>query len=68
MLVLLTMLRPYVEQRTYYMDLFCYVCLIVQFALQILVRDSESLGVAVGTANTFRTTIVNAAKASESLR
>ena len=61
-------LRPYVEQRTYCMDLFCHVCLIVQFALQILVRDSESLGFAVVATNIFRPTIFSAAKASEALR
>jgi hypothetical protein len=65
---LLMWLRPYVEQRTYCMDLFCHVCLIVQFALQILVRDSESLGVAVAATNIFRPTIFSAAKASEALR
>jgi hypothetical protein len=68
MLVLLMWFRPYVEQRTYCMDLFCYVCLIVQFALQILVRDSESLGVAVVATNIFRPTIFSAAKTSEALR
>jgi hypothetical protein len=65
---LLIWLRPYVEQRTYCMDVFCHICLIVQFALQILVRDSESLGVAVVATNIFRLTIFSAAKASEALR
>jgi hypothetical protein len=65
---LLVWLRPYVEHRTYCMDLFCHACLIVQFALQILVRDSESLGVAVVATNIFRPTIFSAAKASEALR
>jgi hypothetical protein len=65
---LLMWLRPYAEQRTYCMDLLCYFCLIVQFALQILIRDSESLGVAVADTNNFRPTIFSAARASEVLR
>jgi hypothetical protein len=65
---LLIMLQPYREQRTYYMDLFCHLCLIVQFALQIVVRTSESLGFAVQNSNIFQATIVNAAKASDALR
>jgi hypothetical protein len=68
MLVLLIMLRPYVEQRTYYMDIFCYICLIVQFALQVLVRASESLGFAVDVANSFRPVLLGAARASNALR
>jgi hypothetical protein len=68
MLILLMWLRPYVERRTYCMDVFCHACLIVQFALQILVRVSESLGVAVVATNIFRPTIFSAAKASEVLR
>jgi hypothetical protein len=68
MLVLLMALRPYVEQRTHYMDLLCYMCLIVQFLLQVIVRDSESLGVAVLSSNSYRKTIHNAARASEVLR
>lgn len=68
MLVLMIMLRPYVEQRTYYMDIFCYICLIVQFALQVLVRTSESLGAAVTSTNSFRPVLQNAATASTVLR
>jgi hypothetical protein len=68
MVILLMWLRPYAEHRTYYLDLLCHVCLIVQFALQILVRVSESLGVAVVATNIFRPTIYGAAKASEALR
>jgi hypothetical protein len=68
MLVLLTILRPYSHQRTYYMDLFCYVCLIVQFAFQAIVRASESLGFAVIEANSFRPVLLNAATASQVLR
>jgi hypothetical protein len=65
---LLIFLRPYVELRTYYMDIFCYVCLMVQFALQCLVRDSESLGVAVVPSNPFYDIIGNAVLASSVLR
>jgi hypothetical protein len=68
MLVLMIMLRPYVQQRTYYMDTFCYICLIVQFVLQVLVRVSESLGVAVTSTNSFRPVLQNAARASTVLR
>ena len=68
MLVLLIMLRPYTEQRTYYMDVFCYACLIIQFALQSIVRTSESLGVAVADTNSFRPTLVLAARISDVLR
>jgi hypothetical protein len=65
---LLIMLRPYAQQRTYYMDIFCYACLIVQFALQSIVRNSESLGVAVAASNSFRPTLVLAARSSNVLR
>jgi hypothetical protein len=68
MLVLLIMLRPYAEQRTYYMDVFCYACLVIQFALQSIVRASESLGVAVADTNSFRPTLVLAARISDVLR
>ncbi len=68
MLVLLLTLRPYAQQRTHYMDLFCYVCLIVQYAFQVLVRTSESLGYAVVEANSFRPVLRNAAIASQVLR
>jgi hypothetical protein len=68
MLVLLIMLRPYVEQRSYYMDIFCYICLTVQFALQGLVRTSESLGFAVAATNSFRPVLFNVARVSNALR
>ena len=67
-LVLLTILRPYAHQRTFYMDVFCYVCLVVQFAFQVLVRASESLGFAVVEANSFRPVLLDAAAASQVLR
>ena len=65
---LLIMLRPYAKQRTFYMDVFCDTCLIVQFSLQVLVLVSESLSVAVATTSSFRPTLLNAARASEVLR
>jgi hypothetical protein len=68
MLTLLITLRPYVHNRTYYMDIFCNLCLVVQFGLQILVRNSESLGVAVGDANKFRPALRLATTASFVLR
>jgi hypothetical protein len=68
MLVLLIMMRPYAEQRSYYMDVFCYMCLTVQFALQVLVRTSESLGFAVAVSNSFRPVLFNVARVSNALR
>ena len=68
MLILLIILMSYAEKRTYYMDIFCNFCLVIQFALQILVRNSESLGVAVGDANRFRLTLRSATTASNVLR
>jgi hypothetical protein len=68
MLVLLMIFRPYAQQRTYYLDLIYYVCLIVQFAFQGLVRASESLGVAVVDTNSFQPAINRAIAASQFLR
>ncbi len=45
---LLRVLACFADDAAAYVEL--HTCLIVQFALQILVRDSECLGVAVGTA------------------
>ncbi len=45
---LLRALACFADDAAAYVEL--HTCLIVQFALQILVRDSECLGVAVGTA------------------
>jgi hypothetical protein len=68
MMLLLIMLRPYVSRRTYHMDILCNFCLIIQFALQILVTNSDSLGFAVGSANIFRQSLGQAAAASNVLR
>jgi hypothetical protein len=45
-IVLLVNLRPYVDERTFWVDVVCYACLIVQFGLQIFSADREFLGVA----------------------
>jgi hypothetical protein len=45
-LVLLVNLRPYVHDRTFWVDVTCYVCLIAQFGLQVFDADREFLGVA----------------------
>jgi hypothetical protein len=43
MLILLVNLRPYVHERTFWVDVACYVCLIVQFGLQIFAATREFL-------------------------
>jgi hypothetical protein len=45
MLVLLVHLQPYVYDRSFWIDVACYVCLIAQFGLQIIATDREYLGV-----------------------
>ena len=42
-LILLVNLRPYLHERTFWIDVACYVCLIVQFGLQIFSADREFL-------------------------
>jgi hypothetical protein len=42
-LILLLNLRPYVHERTFWIDVACYVCLIVQFGLQVFSADREFL-------------------------
>jgi hypothetical protein len=68
MLMMLLTQRPYVEQRTYYMDIFCYLCLNVQFLLQSLAGASESLGVSLNRNNRFFKTVRNASTASATLQ
>jgi hypothetical protein len=46
MFFLLVNLRPYVDKRTFWVDVVCYVCLIAQFGLQIIAADRDYLGVA----------------------
>ncbi len=38
--------RPYVHERTFWVDVACYVCLIVQFGLQTIATTRDYLGVA----------------------
>ena len=45
-LVLLVNLRPYIHDRTFWVDVTCYLCLIAQFGLQVFDADREFLGVA----------------------
>jgi hypothetical protein len=45
-LVLLMHLRPYVHERTFWVDVACYVCLIAQFGLQTISTTRDFLGVA----------------------
>jgi hypothetical protein len=69
MLMLVVTLRPFKDERTYCMDVFCYVCLVIQFLLQCLARASESLGVSVTSDNgIFYDVISNASTASTVIR
>jgi hypothetical protein len=68
MLVLLLTQRPYVDQRTYYMDIFCHFCLNVQFMLQCLAGASESLGVSLNQNNRFFETVRDASTASATVQ
>jgi hypothetical protein len=45
-LVLLVHLRPYVHERTFWVDVACYVCLTAQFGLQTFATTRDFLGVA----------------------
>jgi hypothetical protein len=68
MLMLLTTHRPYVDQRTYYMDIFCYFCLIVQYMLQSLAGASESLGLSLNQNSRFFDTVRDASTASDAIQ
>ncbi len=68
MLMMLIAFRPYIYDRTFFMDIFCYTCLFIQFLLASLVRASESLGMSAGPSNNFFSTMNNAAEASIILR
>ena len=60
-LVLLVNLRPYVHERTFWVDVACYVCLIAQFGLQVFDADREFLGVPVARSSdkeTFFTKVI----------
>jgi hypothetical protein len=68
MLMVLMAQRPYVDQRTYYMDMFCYFCLIVQFLLQCLAGASESLGLSLNPDSRFFETVRDASTASATIQ
>jgi hypothetical protein len=68
MLMLLQAKRPYVDQRTYYMDIFCYFCLNVQFMLQSVAGASESLGLSLNQNSRFFETVRDASTASAAIR
>jgi hypothetical protein len=68
MLLLLQSKRPYVELRTYYMDFFGYLCLIVQFFLQSLAGASDSLGLSLNQNSRFFETVRNASAASATVQ
>jgi hypothetical protein len=68
MLMLLMAQRPYVDLRTYYMDIFCYFCLIVQFMLQCLAGASESLGLSLNRNSRFYETVRDASTASATIQ
>jgi hypothetical protein len=55
LLVWLVFLRPYAHLRTFWVDVTCYVCLILQFSLQTIEATREYLGVVTftGTAGFF---------------
>jgi len=67
MLMLLMTHRPYVDQRTYYMDIFCHFCLIVQFMLQSVAGASESLGLSLNQNSRFFETVRDASTASAAI-
>jgi hypothetical protein len=53
MLLLLTYQKPYRTDSTHHFDVMCYVCLIIQFVLEVLVRATESLGISIEPSNPF---------------
>jgi hypothetical protein len=53
MLVMLVAVRPYVDKRTHYMDVFCHTFLIAQFLLQSVARVSESVGFSIQKGSRF---------------
>ncbi len=68
MLVLLTYQKPYRVASTYHLDVLCYTSLIVQFGLEVLVRESESLGVSLSPDSPFSQTLQIAVESSFALR
>ena len=63
---LLANLRPYVHERTFWVDVACYVCLIAQFSLQGFGADRDYF--AVGVTSVQRNFIINIATSSTVIR
>ncbi len=68
MLTLLMYQKPYRSAYTYHLDVICYLSLIIQFGLQVLVRESDSLGIAPSPSSPFAKTLEIAAEASGAVR
>ena len=68
MLILLMYQKPYRVASTYHLDVLCYTSLIVQFALEIIVRESDSFGVSLSPNNPFSKTVQIAVDASFAMR
>lgn len=68
MLMMLMHLKPYRHSFTYYFDVLCYVCLITQFVLEVLVRSTESMGISLSSDNNFSKSLDNSYVASFVLR
>jgi hypothetical protein len=68
MLMLLTNQKPYRLSTTYYFDVFCYFCLIVQFSFEVLVRASESLGLPLDADSRISRQLLNSHTAASFVR
>ena len=60
--------QSHAPHRRFYLDMFCYACLIMQFCLEVFVRSSQSLGVAIHSSNIYFRVMVAAADASAIIR
>jgi hypothetical protein len=68
MLLLLMYQKPYRIASTHHFDVLCYVCLIIQFSLEVWVRASESLGVSLAPNTDVSTQLHSAYEASFAVR
>jgi hypothetical protein len=68
MLVLLMYQKPYRHAPTYHLDVLCYISLVIQFGVEVLVRESDSLGVSLSPNSPFSKTVQIAVQASFALR
>jgi hypothetical protein len=68
MLMILVVFRPYIDKRTYCMDVFCHTFLIVQFLLQIVARVPEAIGFSVPEGTSFYRSLKLASEASFVMR